>query len=214
MAASDISLYNDIVNNRLILGLNNAGSFSLPSQFQGSKLSLRYYPVVPTYSATPPFFSQIDISSISPYLYIGPNAGTTALLASQETWTTVLTQAPFGYFAATLDLNTTQLNSALGSLASLDSLIEIHISEAGVRRVVYQGSVTVRATVYDIGGAVTLPSAAASYPTWIEALATFVKWNNNTANDAGKVITLISPSATKFRSIGVNDDGSALDDVA
>src|SRR6185312_16567326 len=135
MAASDITLYNDIVNRRLVLGLNNQGAFSFSAFYQAEKINFQLYPVTPTNSASAPFYAKADISNIVPYMYVGPRQGTTALLASQETWTPVLDAgATTGYFTASLDLNTTQMNTAIGTNDSISTLIEIQISESGVRR--------------------------------------------------------------------------------
>lgn len=211
MAATDIILYNDIVSRRLVTNLSNGTPFQFGSFFQAEKINLQLYPVIPT-NLSPPSaaFSKVDISALLPFVYMGPRAGASALLAAQEVWTAVPAS---GYFAAVLDLNTTAMNTAIGTSDSITTLFEIQWSEAGVRRIGYQSTVTVNSTVYDIAGASVLPSPAASYPTWQEARATFVKWLNNDVSDRGKTVTLYSPDGTALRIIGVNDDKSAKDDL-
>jgi hypothetical protein len=214
MAATDITLFNDIVNRTLVTNLNNQTPFRFAPFYQAEKINIRLIPVTPTNGGSAPFFSKADISNLLPFLYVGPRAGATALLAAQEVWTAVPDPAAStGYFAATLDLNMTAMNTAIGTNDSISTLLEIHWSESGLRRIGFQTPITVNSTVYDIAGASVLPTPSASYPTWAEAKAVFVKWFNNDLADRGKTITVNSPDGTAWRIIGVNNDKSALDDL-
>lgn len=206
---AELNLYNDVIGKRLVLGLSNAGEFTLPDFAQGDGITMRYFPCRPTYSARPPFFSLVDVSGLSLRVGVGPRAGASALLAAQNTWTPV---AASGYLEATLDLNTTEMNTAVGVLDSINSYVEIRLND-GAERLVYQAQVKVVAAVIGPTGASDLPESVDSYYTRNELDALFVKWVNASVAARGKSITLTSASGAAQRIIGVSNDGEAQDDI-
>jgi hypothetical protein len=206
--AAVISLYNDVVNNRLVKGLTNAESFAFNSAgiYQGSKLTLRWYPLQPTGSVTSPF-TLLSVTGLSIDIAIGPRAGAESILARQNTWV----DSGNGYLEATLNLNTSELNTAIGTSDSLSTYFEIAMTESGSTRTVYQESISVTSVVIGPGTAASLPSAATEYLTAAQVRAEFVRFFNN---PNGATIELLSPDGTRSRLMGVNDDGTAQDEVS
>lgn len=206
--AAEIILYNDILNGKLVRGLSDNGDFTLPSLVQYGSYALKVYPVYPT-KTFPPVFAKVDISGMTLTAGIGARAGNESLLAYQGTFSLNTTDR---YFYANLDCNTSEMNTAIGTLDSISTYFELRLTESGVARVTYQTPVKVYGAVDHVTAGGSLPTAAANYLTREECEAMFVKWVNAAA-DAGKTITLISPDGTHQRIIGVNDDASAKDDL-
>jgi hypothetical protein len=209
--ASTIDIYNDVQNNVLYGSANASRPLVIPDLYQYGTLQLRWYPVRPTYSVLPPFFSNVDLDQLTLKMAIGPRAGAESPISAQYTWTKAYTSGASGpgYMYANLDLNTTEVNTAIGTSDSITSYFEITMSEDGVPRVVYQTPVRIISAVTPPGSASSLPTPAASYLSREECMELFVKWANN---QAGKTITLTSPDGTRDRIIGVRNDGSAQDD--
>ena len=213
--AAEIDLFNDTVNERLVRSLTNEESFQFQSFHQGSVLKLRYWPLIPTYATRGAKFTKIPIAGLTLKAGIGPRAGAQALLASQTVWDLAfdLDGSGNGYLYADLDLNTTEMNTAIGSEDRLQTYFELVLNDGGVPRVVWQQPVTIYAVVFGPAGAASLPALAVSYYTAVEADAMFVRWNNDRVISRGKTITLYAPNGTVLRIIGVRNDGSAQDDI-
>jgi hypothetical protein len=212
MAASStpvIELWNDIVNNRLIVGPVGTGwdaqefTFSAAKIYQGSKLSFRWYPIKPSGLTD---FVQVPVEGITLDVAIGPRAGAEAALARQNSWT----NSGQGYLEATLNLNTTEMNTAVGSADSLSSYFEIEMSYGGDARPTYQEAITIISRVIGPAGAVSLPTAAVEYLTAAQIRAEFVAFVNNAP---GATIELTSPDGTRLRIMGCTNDGAAQDDI-
>jgi hypothetical protein len=179
MAASDIELWCDITNGKLVLGLNdNQTPFRFENIFQGSSIPFKVFLVKPVPGAVGrPFFSQVAIDNVLLRMTVGPRAGAESILAYQDTWTkqTALdTEGKSGYFYAALDLNTTALNTAIGSSETYATYLELQISE-GSWRPVAQTSMLVTAVVRDVTGASVLPTPADAYYTKAQIEAMFLK---------------------------------------
>lgn len=204
--ALEVDLYVDIVNSELVLGLNNATQFQFGKIFQGSALSLRIFPVKPTNNQFAPYFTLVDISGLLARVSIGPRIGATALLASQDVWTKAFSDGSgtVGCFTAVLNLNTTELNAAIGSLDSYTAYLEIQLSETAAWRPVAQRSITILPTVWDPSGAASLPGAAANYPTieMMKALCVLVNGNPN-----GRGFTLADQTGVKRSVVYLGADG-------
>lgn len=210
MSNSVLNLYNDIVNNRLVEGLNSRTSVALREFFQGETVSIRIFPVRPIAGAVvAPFYESVSVASMTYRLSIGPAAGSESLKAYQDTWTAQTSADSSGlsnYLYADLDLNTTELNTAIGSSSSYTaSLFELQFSDnASPYRVGYQAGFTLKAVVRDVSGAATLPTPATSYPDWNQANSAFVKRNG----EAGEAYILVSQDGTKRIRVSCGDDGS------
>ena len=209
MAATPIDLYNDVVNNVLVLGLNNKERFNISSRniYQGSKIPIRWYPVRPTNSITAPFFTLLPVSGLSLDICLGPRAGSESLLARQNVWV----ENSGGYLEATLNLNTSELNTAISSSDSYSTFFEINLTDAGDERPVYQDTVNIIPVVKGPGTSASLPTAAVEYLTAAQIRAEFVRFFNN---PNGSTIELLSPDGSHSRLIGCNDDGTAQDETA
>lgn len=209
--SSVINLYNDVANNRLVGGLSSKEAVALRNSYQGETLSFRIFPVVPIVGVViAPFYAQVPVADILYRMAIGPRAGATSLLAAQATWTPVSGPDADGisnYLEADLDLNTTAMNTAIGSLSTYgDAFFELQFSISSAPwRVGYQAPFSITATVMDISGAIVLPIPAASYPTWEQVGASFVR----RVGLAGENYSMMSPDGTKVVLFGVNDLGVA-----
>ena len=186
MSNSVLNLYNDIVNNRLVEGLNSRASIALREFFQGETVSIRIFPVRPIAGAVvAPFYESVSVAAMSYRLSIGPAAGAESIKAYQDTWTAQTSADSAGlsnYLYADLNLNTTELNTAIGSDPTYtSSLFELQFSDnSAPYRIGYQGAFILRAVVRDVSGASSLPTPAASYPDWNQANATYVRKIPNT----------------------------------
>lgn len=212
MAASAtgfIELYNDIVNGRLIVGPTGTGWDSTPFElsktkiYQGSKLPLRWYPIKPSAAFS---FVYVDLDSLTLDIAIGARAGAEAILARQNVWT-VGNQ----YLEGTLNLNTTEMNTAVGSSDAYSTFFEISLSVGGDARPVYQESISILSVVIGPAAASALPAAAVEFLTREQQDARYVKWSENTP---GNAIELKSPDSTKLLLVGVNNDGSQMGETS
>lgn len=209
MAATPIDLYNDVVNNVLVLGLNNREKFRITDRqiFQGAKLPFRWYPCRPTNSLSAPFFTLIPVTGLTLDVILGPRSGAESALARQNSWT----DSGLGYLEATLNLNTTELNAAIGSSDSYSTYFEINVTDAGDERPSYQEAISVIPVVKGPGTSSALPTSPVEYLTAAQIRAEFVRFFNN---PSGSTIELLSPDGGSSRLIGCNDDGTAQDEVS
>lgn len=210
--AAEIELFNDLTNSELVKGLNDKSAFTLKSFFQGAQIDLKLYPIKPIVGAVSPnYYSLVSTATLLPFVYVGPAPGATALLAYQDVWTLDATN---GFFRATLNLNTTEMNAAIGSTGTFSTTFEIQWSDSGVRRTTYQSGITMKATVFDPTGAASLPASSVGYYTKAELDAMFVKWDNyGTPSSWGKALNTVSPDGASQRFEGVRNDKSAQDDI-
>lgn len=209
--AAEKTWYLDISNGVFVTSLNDATPLPLNSLFQGADFIVKLWPVIPTGIPNNPF-TKAAITSLQCKMAIGPNAGATALLAYQGTWTQVPDAggSSTGYLTAEFNLNTNEMNAAIGNNASINSYFEIQIADNGLYQIVYQKPITILSAVIDPTGAGSLPSASVRYMTWDDMRANCVLW---TGNGAGKNIDLVSPDGVSHRILGVKNDKSGLDDL-
>lgn len=211
--AATLDLYNDTVNGTLVLGLSDRAPLQLSEFYQGSKIQVRYYPIKPIEARViAPFYTNLDLDQLTLEIAIGARAGAEDLLAYQGTWSKQYNSGSSGagYMHATLDLNTSEMNTEIGSSDAITSHLEIKLSESGVARVVYQRPIRINSVVLGPSGAASLPTPTAEYFTKAEIMELMARLG---VNPAGRTITLSSPDNSKFRIIGVRNDGSAQDDL-
>lgn len=210
------NIFVDLLNNKLVSGLSDKSQWQFPTQFQGSQLPLRVYPLLPIVPQPirGQFYTQVPIDTMTLRIAVGPSPGTQALLADQSTWSKQLAadaDGLLGYFYATLDFNTSEMNTAIGTSDTYPTKIEIVMSDGGAMRPVFQGPLTMQSVVIGPSGGGALPTPAAQYTTTAELMAIlsgFVKFNGNPDGS-----TIILGNGSYNRIIGCNPDGSRLDTV-
>jgi len=205
-------IYLDAFNRRLPLTLTNQAAFTgLANAYQYGKIKFRIYPVRPNGNVTGTLYSVLDLDNLTLKMGIGAKAGGEDLLAytAPGSWSKVYDSGASGpgYFSGELDLNTTEMNTAIGSASSVSSFFEIQLGDSSDYRTAYSAAITVNATVMTSGAAASLPTAAAEYYTKEEVAGLFAKLYGS------ETITLQSPDGTRFRTLGVDNDGNAIDDL-
>jgi hypothetical protein len=190
--------------NRKIVAFNGSVS-SMPDLFQSNTVTLQVQIVDPasTQIGTP---SIVDMGTFGLRAAVGPSPmGTTGptLLALQDTFTW---DSANKWFTADLALNTTGVDTYIGSQPQASAFFEINLTYAGGRITILQVPLLLRAVCDELTG--TVPTPTDQYLTKAECLALFVKY----INDAGKTITLTSPTTGKLVELGANDDGSFMAD--
>lgn len=217
--ADAIPLYLDLSlpQGRLIKGLSDPAPFTLGPFYQGQLLSLRVFPVTVSGSVNQ-VVSQVSLTNLELWVAVGPRAGAEAIKAAQYTFakqTVPDAEGLSGYFYADLDLNTTDLNTAIGTSDTYTTYFEFLIARgANTHRPVHNVPVNIIARVRDVGAA-SLPTPAASYLTADQCYSLFVLWNNalRPANN-GRSIKILSPDGSHTReSGGVDNDGSPTDNL-
>jgi hypothetical protein len=118
-----LQLYLDVFNRRLPLTLSNQSAFTgLSNAYQYGKLKFRIYPVRPNGNVTGTLYSVLDLDNLTLKMGIGARAGGEDLLAytAPGSWSKVYDSGSSGpgYFSGELDLNTTEMNTAIGSASS------------------------------------------------------------------------------------------------
>jgi hypothetical protein len=146
-------------------------------------------------------YETLDASGYSISLLV-TNAATGATLAGPFTsWT------PNGTaLRGSASLNTVAMDAAFTALDAGETLATIfwlQITNGSTRKVTVQTEVEIVKSAITSGTPSELP--VTSYPTWEEALATFVRFG---LNPNGSTATFPSPSGTYKTIIGTNDDGS------
>lgn len=223
--ADAIEVYLDISTptGRLVKGLGDATPFTLGPFYQGQLLPLRVYPVVFNGKLVPSpgelQFSKVSLTGLELQVAVGPRAGAEAIKAAQYTWSKQVgadSESKSGYFYANLDLNTTDLNTYIGTSDSIFVYFEFILSRAGSTFApVHQAYVQLLAVVKDPGSASSAPTPAASYLTAAQCYNLFVAWRNDliTANK-GRNIVLLSPDGTHTRELGVGDSAEPIDNAS
>jgi len=190
--------------------------------YQGSLIPLRVYPIIANQNQlVAPYFSKVSLTNLDFQLVLGPRAGSENILAAQYTWTKQVTadsEGKSGYFYASLDLNTTALNTAIGTSESYTSaFLEFRISRSGANYTpVYQINPPILAVVKDPTSSSSIPTPTPSYLTRDECFNMFVMWNNTLAAGGannGRNILLASPDGAHTREIGVGNDSSPIDNA-
>lgn len=225
MAADAISLYLDLSTPQgaLVKGLLDKTPATFGPFYQAQLLKLRVYPVVATGAAlgttASPLFAKLPLSNLELQAVVGPAAGSEAIKAAQYTWSKQSVpdaDGESGYFYADLDLNTNDLNTLVGSNATITTQFEFGLSRSGSTfRPVYNTDIVIKAVVKDPGSAASIPTPAASYLTADQCYALFVMWDNRlrSANNGRGVITLSPDGSHTRESCGVDDNGAPTDNL-
>lgn len=221
----DVDLYIDIQSQpgRMLAGLNGGNPPQFTGFFQGQHLQLRIWPVRPSGTSIGNAFTPVPLTAFDGIkIAVGKRAGTPTPLALAgmgtsypfAAQTTPDSDGVSGYWSGELNLNTTAMNTEIGSNDTATAWLEIVVVRSGNPRVILQQQITITAVVLDPSGAVSLPGAATEYFTKDEIRALFVPWDaRNRAECSGRRIILTSPAGTATREIGVADDGSGVDNL-
>lgn len=224
--ADAIELYMNVgtPTGALVRGLSDSGAFTMGPFYQGQLLKLRVYPVIPTGVLVPmpgaAQFSKVDLTNLDLQVVIGPRAGASSVKAAQYTWakqTANDSEGKSGYFYANLDLNTTDLNTAIGTSDTYDTYIEFQLSRGGLPFApAYQSAIQIISAVLDPSGAAAVPTPAASYLTAAQCFNLFVMWNNALAAggaNAGRNVIFVSPDSAHTRELGVGNAAEPIDNA-
>ena len=186
----------------------NGSLTELPDIFQGNVIDLKITIVDPTGSVTSAKFTKVNLGSYGLRASIGVTptgtAGGPAPLALQNVF--VWDSADYS-FSASLDCTTTAIDGAIAGAASVGAFFEVNLTLAGNRITIFQEPITLKAIVDEATS--TSPNPTETYLTKAESLATFAKF----VNDNGRTLILKSPGGIYGREIGINDDGSLIDDI-
>lgn len=219
-----VDLYIDIQRQpgKLVPG-NGGGQPEVLGFFQGSHIPLRIFPMRSTGKISTAAHAACAITGFGDVrVAVGDRAGSGSPLAlagagSSYTATAVSTPDADGlsnYWQLELNLNTNELNTAIGTASERACFLEVSVSVGGSFRVVLQIPITIWASVYDQAGAISLPTASTEYYTKAELDALVVFWDNRAkAANAGKTILLTSPSGNTIRELGIANDGTPTDNV-
>lgn len=200
MAGSILKLSIDRQNKKLISVNGSVGS--MPDLFQSNIVTLQvqiFDPTGPTSLSAPTI---VDAGTYGLRASVGATpAGTTGEIpvALQDTFTWDATNK---WFTADLALNTSGVDTLIGAAPSVLAYFELNLTIAGGRNTILQTTFNLRAVVDELAG--TVPTPTDQYLTKAECLALFAKY----INDAGRTITLTSPTTGKLIELGANDDGS------
>ena len=206
---SDLFIVVDMQGRRLVAF--NGSPQTIPDQFQSDTVSLKIQCVNPSSTTLPlgssPYVVQ-DMAGSGLRVAIGQTPtgtpGGPAPLALQDTfvWDTVNQ-----WFTADLPLNNSSIDTYIGALAQIGAYFEITQTVAGNRKKFLQTTFTLRAVVDE--GTSTVPPGGDVFLTKAEQLAYFFP----IVGTPGMTLTFVSPDGTKKRELGVNNDGSAMDNL-
>jgi len=204
----------------LVKSLDDRTLFSLGPFYQGQAIPLRVYPVVATgRTLAPNLFSKVALDNLSFELVYGPRAGATAILAAQYVWTKQTvpdSEGKSGYFYGTLDLNTTELNTAIGVEDQINKFLEFRLKRgADSMAPVCQVPVITLASVKDPNSSASIPTPQNAYLTAAQCYEMFVMWNNQLrAANAGRIPIFVSEDSAHTREApGVSNAGLPIDNL-
>ena len=205
--AGPLRLYNDTQNRNLVKSNTDTTIISFPTLIQGETVTIQAFFLDPTGGTYATPFSYVGLSGATMKLGIiagNPTSGTDTTIAYQDTWTAIS-----GGFQGSLALNTVGVSNAFTATGqTIACSVEIEVTEQGGTPVkYYQGVNTIKAAIIDSQSSVPVPTA--SYPTRNEVNAGWLK----KVETAGVVWRSLSPNGSWARDLGVNNDGSALDNI-
>lgn len=204
-----LKLFVDRASGTLRRGLTAASTAALPPLTQGDTVGLEISVVEDNPSGGFGGVSLVNLGSYSLKVAIGATPlgdGSVTPFALQTSWT--LNDAQ-NKWTGSLALNTTALNTWLGTASTKQAWFEIEIRDTatGNYETIYGGTVTIRAQLISAGSSIPVPSDVALGTA--EAAATYVRKQG----EAGGSIILTSPDGTKRVQLYCDDDGTFHADV-
>ncbi len=205
MATATRKLFVNLATKQLQISDLNGGAFVLPAFQKYENVPFEVVFVEPDLEAVGlPAWARIDISNLSISVALNDTFDDASPLAYQNTFSKDET---LNVFSGSLSLNTTALNTWIGSSDSKSAYFEIELSEGTNVIKAYQTTVTVKNSVSQINA--TVPSPVDEYYTKAQTSAQFVQ----KVMPAGEQITITSPGGVYQRVLGVDDGGNLIDQV-
>lgn len=126
-------------------------------------------------------------------------------LVEQQSWTK---NTANNVFIGELDLNVSAMNTYIGSSDSKTAYFEIEITESTCRTKIYRATITLKQGVAQ--PTTTSPDPTNEYYTVAQQKNIFPMFRMR----AGEQLTFQSPDGAYERTLGVSNDGQALDIIA
>lgn len=202
MATLKLSLFIDITNRKLVTGsIGYSSAFVMPRLSDVDKISieLQTLELSPTGGPQAPY-TIVSPSGLTATVAVGSTNAAT-IYASQTSFT-----AGTDTLNGTLDLNTTEMVTAFTGVTRIEAIFAVQIVDAS-GSVVAQSNVIIDKSLIRAGTPTTSPTA--SYYTTDQINALFAK----KIGLPGETITFIDSGNAYGRILGVNTDGSAMDNT-
>lgn len=196
---NNLNLIIELANKELIASTTNGTGVTLSLLYQGDLLN-----VMVTLANRYPSLTTEAHPGAAVSLYLTKADGTLlSLVTLAEVGGSASTQ-----FSGQLALNTAAINTLLNSATSATvSLTCIIIDQGGERTTALQTTTTIYKDLSGTATAQTTPGIV--YYTAAEVSAMFARLLGSN----GQQITLVSPDGARRRSLGVDDDGNAVDNI-
>lgn len=155
MAQFDIFI--DVYKGITVTGLSNPQAVDLPILYQGDDPTLRIWLLNPTGIAATPY-TYLDTTGLTLQVAVGQKKGTGGIVyTSQLTWA-LNTDPTKPFFSAQLPMNTTPINTAIGSSAAVtDGFFQVVYLQSGVQTTVLEVAAPINASVIQNGGVIVPP---------------------------------------------------------
>ena len=144
--AARLKLYVDWFSHKLKNG-PNAGSFTLPSLYQGAILPMQVQIIEPNSGGNPNQYDIVDPTNLGLQLAIFATqpigtASTPVAIVTQFSWSTSESTKAF---QADVKLNTAALNSHIAAATSVAAWLELKVTEGGATTPIFQSKITIAA---------------------------------------------------------------------
>ncbi len=196
-------LFVNIAEKRLQVSDINGGEVTLGELYKYQSLPLQVVLVEQDPDGELGQYERKSVSNLSLRISVNDTLDDASPLAQQASFTADSNE---NTLTGTLDLNTAGMTAYVGSASSVSAYLQIEFSESGGGWVViYQQALTIKNSVTQ--PTTTSPSVSATYRTAEESDGIYL----TPIARAGIQIGLRSPSNTKVRWLGVDDNGTAID---
>lgn len=198
MATVNLTLFVNVTRRILQASTTDGSTMAVPAFTYGDVYDLKVALIEQTGSGIGATYTVLSPGSLGLKVGIGQRGQSPLVL--QDTFT-----ASGNFLVAQLDCTPAGYATAIDAGTAL--YLEVKAGDSGNFKTVFQELCTNRRAVSTTASASPAPSD--QYYSKAEIDALFAKM----VNTAGRTITLTSPDGTRQRILGVNDDGSAQDDV-
>ena len=199
------SIFVNIAEKRLQKSDIDGGELLIGSLFKYQDLPLTVCLVEESTTSSLPFYERKSVNGVSLRISLNDTLDDASPLCQQATWTA---DASTNTFSGTLSLNTAGMNSYVGSASSVTAYFQIEFSQGGAGWTpIFQQQVTVKNSVTQ--PTTTQPDPVERYYTAQEADGLFL----TPIMRQGLQLVAISPSGNWQRVWGVDDNGTAIDQV-